>query len=84
MEVCSEDTMEERMRRDEAIEQWQDAQWERSCSCHIAPPCSFCVDGYSLELDEFLKLYWEPEHGGQEVEVIEDFESDYDRAMRGI
>lgn len=37
--------------------QWEELQ-EKSCSCHINPPCSHCSSGGNLELDEYIKLYW--------------------------
>ena len=49
--------------RDEAIAAWQDAQFEGGCSCHISPPCNFCVSGFSLTLEEYLEtLGFEPEN----------------------
>lgn len=40
----------------ELINTWCIGQ-EMSCSCHIAPPCTACVDyGHSIELEEYLEL----------------------------
>jgi len=67
---------EELMSREEAEELWNDAQWERCCSCHINPPCSYCVDGFSLELEEYLELYAAPES-----EPVSETDDAYERAM---
>lgn len=58
---------------DDAIAAWVEAQ-EYSCSCHIHPPCSHCVNGYSLTLEEYLELY-----GFSEEEA--NIEAAYDDAM---
>ena len=67
------------MTKDEAAELWLEAQYEGCCSCHIAPPCPFCVEGFSLDLEEYLELYvdWEEDEQYNAVEA-------YERAMRGI
>jgi len=61
------------MNEEEAREEWTVAQISRCCSCHISAPCSFCVDGFSLDLDEYLELYAEQ----KETDAIDA----YDRAM---
>jgi len=44
---------------DEAELKWANAQ-DECCDCPSGhPPCSFCVDGFSLDLDEYLELYVE-------------------------
>jgi hypothetical protein len=45
---------EEPNTKEEAIELWQDAHENSCCSCHISPPCGFCVNGFSLSLEEYL------------------------------
>ena len=34
---------------DDAISDYDN---DRTCSCHINPPCSYCVDGGNLEEEE--------------------------------
>ena len=71
------------MTKEEATILWMDANSESCCSCHLNPPCSFCVDGYSLDLNEYLSLL---EECGDidEVEQVSDHITDYERAMKGI
>jgi len=65
--------------RDEAVDLWIENQ-DHGCSCHLNPPCSFCVDGYGLPLEEFLDA-----HGFNTDDYKEDATIDaYDRAMKGL
>ncbi len=50
---------EQQLELDAADEAWHLAQYSGGCNCMHNPPCSFCVDGFSLELDEYLELYLE-------------------------
>ena len=72
------------MTREEAIDLWQDANFERGCSCHISTPCSFCVDGYSLPMDEYLELLELDGEFEPEVDEVDEVVDAYERAMRGI
>jgi hypothetical protein len=65
--------------REDAIDLWEDGQ-SRGCYCHLGhPPCSYCLDGFNLELEEYLDLC----HGYGPEE--EDNPADaYDRAMKGV
>ena len=47
--------MKDPVTKDEAIEMWTDATENDCCSCHSHPPCSFCVDGFSQSLEEYLE-----------------------------
>lgn len=63
------------MTREEATELWEDTNTNSGCSCSLGyPPCSFCVDGFSLQLDEYLELYCDSEETSNIYE-------NYDRAM---
>lgn len=64
------------MTKEEAIDLWDDAQ-DWGCTCHISPPCAYCVDGFSLDLDEYLVQYYYEE----EEEVVDNKDDAYDRAM---
>lgn len=68
------------MTKEEAEERWIQANADWCCSCHICPPCSFCIEGFSLSLEEYLDLHFY----GEDYTREQDYESDYDRAMRGI
>lgn len=64
--------------QEEAEELWIEANFDRCCSCHINPPCSFCVDGFSLTLEEYLEQFeFEPEEAANPYE-------DFDRAMKSL
>ena len=58
--------------REQAQRLWEYENLYFSCFCHIDPPCSFCVNGFSLPLDEYLDTF------DFEEETPEDA---YDRAM---
>ena len=52
---------------------WMIAHTVSACSCHITPPCDFCVGGYSLTLEDYVE--WQMElHRDDPAEA-------YDRAM---
>ena len=68
------------MTREDYEAEWEEANSDRCCSCHIHPPCSFCVDGFSLPKDEYVEIMME-QQGGEPVSTPEE---DYDRAMRGL
>lgn len=64
-------------------EQWLDAQ-DLCCSCHLNPPCDFCVQGYSLSCEEYVALaledfdnYFEMEKKNDQIHQSDD----YERAM---
>ena len=65
--------------REEAIKAWQDANYNRCCSCHVNPPCSFCAEGFSLQLDEYLELY-----GFNDLDPEQEKIKAYDDAMTVI
>jgi hypothetical protein len=48
-------TTEYRLELEAAEAAWLIAQ-DACCSCHRHPPCAFCEDGFSLDLDEYLEL----------------------------
>lgn len=50
---------------EEAIDRWLIAQRTGGCSCIHHPPCNFCVDGFSLCLDEYLEHFDDPQIVGQ-------------------
>lgn len=66
----------------EKIDDWKVANMTHCCSCHMNPPCSFCVDGFSLSLTEYIEIHtdvWRTEIWGGE-----DRYADYNRAMKGF
>lgn len=63
--------------------EWVLANNNSCCSCHKNPPCDFCVDGYSLECDEFVALGLEALFGTTQSNT-DQTHNDYDRAMKGI
>ncbi len=66
---------------DELTDRWMDATAHHCCSCHISAPCGFCVDGYSLSLEEFLGVHgYDP----AEQDPTETATEAYDRAMKSI
>lgn len=67
------------MTREEASLEWQNAQWESGCSCHLNPPCGFCVSGFSLDEEEYLDLY-----GPWDDELVDPAHEAFDRAMEGL
>lgn len=75
----------ERIKEDLEIEH-MNAQDTGGCSCHLNPPCNFCVSGYSLPIDEFVELelaarkYTIEKEPSKQSEVV----ADYDRAMDGL
>lgn len=72
--------------KDQFEEEWLDAQ-DHCCSCHVAPPCSFCVNGYSLSMEEFVELKMEEVLGPDidaEYERVDTAADNYDRAMKGL
>ena len=66
---------------DELTDKWMDATAHYCCSCHNHPPCDFCVDGYSLSLEEFLSVHG---HDPAEAEPVESATEAYDRTMKSI
>jgi hypothetical protein len=72
---------------DKKAQEWFDNQ-DGCCSCHVNPPCGWCVDGYSLPLAEYLQLAVEDEFGPQDsMWYIEDEPNpheDFDRAMKDL
>ena len=72
------------MTREEAIDLWQDANDNRCCSCHISPPCDFCVSGFSISLDEYLALWEEDGEFDPPESPADDVNDAYERAMKGI
>lgn len=78
-------SMTEQEVRDMAAADWIDANYDRGCSCHMGhPPCSFCVDGFSLPIDEYVEQMVEdhfPPEGFRDFPVEDSTASDYDRAM---
>ena len=69
---CSEEEIREML-----IDQHIDAQ-DYCCSCHVSPPCNFCVDGYSLPLDEYIELNLD-----EWRKYFQESDADrYDRAMK--
>lgn len=70
--------LEDNLSVEELTECWLDANDNGGCSCHNHPPCEYCVDGYSLELEEFLSVY------GYDPEPPETPADAYDRAMKSV
>lgn len=64
---------------------WLEAQADSGCTCHLGhPPCSFCVDGFSLSQEEYVNMILEQYGHGVETQDTPSVIDDYDRAMRGI
>jgi hypothetical protein len=67
---------------DTKTEEWDYANDYSGCNCPNGhPPCSYCVDGYSLSLDEYLDLALEYEFERQQPAPSND---NFDYAMKGL
>jgi len=74
--------------KDDIIEdlqlEWIEANDESGCNCPAGhPPCSFCTDGYSVTMEEFVENRLAEEYGitPDQPNTTHD---DYDRAMKDL
>ena len=61
--------------REEAEIRWRIANQNYGCTCSVNPPCAFCVNGFTLPLDEYLDTFDFEEESPDDA---------YDRAMTVI
>jgi hypothetical protein len=55
-----------------------------NCSAMSMPPCSFCTDGYSVSMEEFVELRLLEEGMIEPSKPSNTAHDDYDRAMEGL
>jgi len=76
----------EQLKEDLEVE-WTMANINGGCNCLNAPPCNFCVSGYSLDMEEFVALELQDRVSGDVAAAVGQANTaaeDYDRAMKGI
>ena len=67
----------------ERSDEWH-ANQDQGCNCPSGnPPCSFCVGGYGLPLEEYLQLALEWAYGDDYTKPNTDHE-DFDRSMKDL
>lgn len=63
-------------------QEWVDGQYG-SCNCHTAPPCGYCVGGFSLSCEEYVELNLAIAKSLDQLPTDTPAD-DYDRAMKGL